>query len=100
MTTALTFSTGSGSDGVPVLAVNGEIDMSNAAVFAAVLADAVADHGSLIVDLTGVEYLDSAGLAALFGQAEHIQVRTGPLLAPLLEISGIADVTTIHRVGA
>jgi anti-sigma B factor antagonist len=98
MTTELTLSTGSGSDGVPVLTVSGEIDMSNAGVFATALAEAVGGHGPLIVDLSAVEYLDSAGLAALFGQAEHIQVRTGPLLAPLLEISGIGAVTTVHHV--
>ena len=80
----------------PVLTAAGEIDMSNAESFASALAEAVAGHGPLIVDLTAVEYLDSAGLAALFAHAERIQLRTGPLLAPLLEISGIADVTTVH----
>ena len=97
MTTALSLSTGPGPDGGPVLTVAGEIDMSNAGSFATALAEAVAGHGPLLVDLTAVEYLDSAGLAALFGHAEHIQLRTGPLLAPLLEISGIADVTTVHQ---
>ena len=97
MTSALSFSTGSGSDGVPVLTVAGEIDMSNAGTFAGALAEAVSGHSSLVVDLTAVEYLDSAGLSALFAQADHIQLRTGPLLAPLLEISGIADVTTVHH---
>jgi anti-sigma B factor antagonist len=100
MTTELTLSTGTGPDGALVLTVAGEIDMSNAGVFADALTQAVAeDSGSrLVVDLTAVQYLDSAGLAALFAQADHIEVRTGQLLAPLLEISGLTDLTTVHHV--
>jgi anti-anti-sigma regulatory factor len=40
-----------------------------------------------VVDLTAVEYPDSAGLAALFHHADRIEVVTGPLLAPLLTVS-------------
>ncbi|MEU4428487.1 STAS domain-containing protein [Actinoplanes sp. NPDC024001] len=99
MTTALSLTSGSRPDGAPVLTVAGEIDMSNAAEFAAALSDAVARAGdaAVVVDLTGVEYLDSAGLAALFAQADRLQVVTGPLLAPLLEVSGLAELTAIHR---
>lgn len=95
MTTALSLTTAAG-----VLTAAGEIDMSNAETFASALATAVAaaDASRLVVDLTSVEYLDSAGLAALFHQADHIVVRTGPLLAPLLEISGLADLTTVHHI--
>ncbi|WP_430782724.1 STAS domain-containing protein [Actinoplanes sp. G11-F43] len=94
MTTALTLTTGPG----PVLAAAGEIDMSNAETFATALASAVSAAAGrpLTVDLTAVQYLDSAGLAALFTQADHIEVRTGPLLAPLLEISGLAELTTVR----
>ncbi|GIE32586.1 anti-anti-sigma factor [Actinoplanes italicus] len=99
MTTELTLRTGTGPDGAVVLTVAGEIDMSNAGVFADALTEAVAgaDGSRLVVDLTAVQYLDSAGLAALFAQADHIEVRTGQLLAPLLEISGLTELTTIHR---
>ncbi|MGX6608212.1 STAS domain-containing protein [Micromonosporaceae bacterium Da 78-11] len=100
MTTELTLTTGSRPDGAPVLTATGEIDMSNAEVFATALTGAVdeADGVPLLVDLTAVQYLDSAGLAALFVQADHIQVLTGPLLAPLLDVSGLAGLTTVHSV--
>jgi anti-sigma B factor antagonist len=100
MTTALTLTAAPGPDGAPVLTAVGEIDMSNAEAFAAALVAAVdgASGSRLTVDLTAVEYLDSAGLAALFAQADHIELRTGPLLAPLMEISGLAELTTVHRV--
>jgi anti-sigma B factor antagonist len=100
MTTELTLRTGTGPDGAVVLTVAGEIDMSNAGVFADALTEAVAgaDGSRLVIDLTAVQYLDSAGLAALFAQADHIEVRTGQLLAPLLEISGLTELTTIHHM--
>lgn len=100
MTTALTLTAAPGPDGATVLTASGEIDMSNAGTFQNALTSAVdgAAGSRLIVDLTAVQYLDSAGLAALFGQADHIELRTGPLLAPLLEVSGLSDLTTVHRV--
>ncbi|WP_433789871.1 STAS domain-containing protein [Actinoplanes sp. CA-252034] len=100
MTTELTLTTGSGPDGAVVLTASGEIDMSNAETFAGALTRAVAGAagGRLMVDMTAVQYLDSAGLSALFAQADHIELRTGPLLAPLLEISGLTELTTVHHV--
>jgi anti-anti-sigma factor len=98
MTTPLTLTTGTRPDGAPLLTAVGEIDMSNAETFATALTDAVAAAGEvpLIVDLTAIEYLDSAGLASLFGHAGRIHLVIGPLLAPLLDISGLAELTTIE----
>ncbi|MEV0155886.1 STAS domain-containing protein [Micromonospora sp. NPDC050686] len=97
MSTALTLTTSSRPDGVRVLTAVGEIDMSNAASFAAALGDAVAADGApLVVDLTAVEYLDSAGLSVLFPHADRIALVAGPLLEPLLTISGLADLTTVE----
>ncbi|MGC4892350.1 STAS domain-containing protein [Micromonospora sp. DT31] len=97
MSPSLTLTTSDGADGVRVLSVAGEIDMSNADTFGAALTDAVRpDGGPLVVDLTKVEYLDSAGLAVLFPHAERISLVAGPVLAPLLTISGLADLTTVR----
>jgi anti-sigma B factor antagonist len=104
MTTALSLTSGRRPDGAPVLVAVGEIDMSNAETFASALAEAVADtgaagfqgHRALLVDLSAVEYLDSAGLATLFQHAEQIEVVTGPLLAPLLTVSGLSEMTTVR----
>ena len=97
MTTSLTLTNGSGPDGSPVLAAAGEIDMSNAATFAAALETAVADAGPapLTVDLTAVEYIDSAGMTSLFGHVERLRIISGPLLMPVLTISGLGNITTI-----
>ncbi|QLQ36406.1 STAS domain-containing protein [Micromonospora robiginosa] len=97
MSTALTLTTSDGPDGTRVLTAVGEIDMSNAADFGAALDDAVRPDGDpLVVDLTKVEYLDSAGLAVLFPHAERVALVASPLLEPLLTISGLADLTTVR----
>jgi anti-sigma B factor antagonist len=91
----LTFTTRS-SEGAVVVAAAGEIDMSNAAEFAAALEEAGRGADRFVLDLTEVEYLDSAGLAALFPHVDHVHLVAGPLLGPLLTIAGLADVTTIR----
>jgi anti-anti-sigma factor len=95
--TPLELSTRPGTDGIPVVTVAGEIDMSNADRFrdALGLAAAAADGGSFVVDLTGVEYLDSAGVHALFEHAAQIRLVAGPLLEPVLTVSGLADIISV-----
>ena len=97
MATPLELSTQAGADGIPVVTVAGEIDMSNADRFrdALGLAAAAADGGSFVVDLTGVEYLDSAGVHVLFAHAARIRLIAGPLLEPVLTISGLSDITSV-----
>ncbi|MGW2302491.1 STAS domain-containing protein [Streptomyces sp. NPDC001809] len=93
MTTPLTLTTGHHPDGTVLLTVTGEIDMSNTRA----LADALDDTtGRLVLDLTAVDYLDSAGLSVLFTHADRLTLITNPLLAPVLTISGLADLATVH----
>ena len=95
MSTPLTLTPGRTPDGTLVLTAAGEIDMSNAATFATALTDTERDaKGSFTVDLTGVEYIDSAGLAVLFPHIEHLHLISNPLLAPVLTIAGLDDITT------
>jgi anti-anti-sigma factor len=99
MSTALTLTTGRRADGTAVLTAAGEIDMSNAEAFATALATADHDRadGPLVVDLTQVEYLDSAGLAALFPHVERLRLLANPLLAPVLTIAGLDNLTTVQE---
>lgn len=87
-------------DGTWVMAVAGEIDMSNAGVFQESLAQAraTAQEGQpdLLVDLRAVGYLDTAGLTSLFACAPGIEVIASPLIAPVLTISGLADLVTVR----
>ncbi|GAA2010549.1 STAS domain-containing protein [Catenulispora yoronensis] len=81
-------------DGVTVLTVAGEIDMSTTGILATALEQT---PGPVVVDLEGVEYLDSAGLSVLFAHAERIELVANPLLEPVLAISGLTELTTVHR---
>lgn len=93
-TTPLAVTSGSRPDGATVLTAVGEIDMSNARLLQTALEQA---PGRVVVDVTGVEYLDSAGLSVLFSHADRIELLAGALLEPVLTISGLADITTIRR---
>ncbi len=97
MTTPLTLSTSWRPDGTPVVTAVGEIDMSNVGTFRDALTRASASAGPIVVDLTGVEYLDSAGLTVLFTHAAHIELIATPLLAPVLTISGLAGIHASAR---
>ncbi|MEV4148647.1 STAS domain-containing protein [Amycolatopsis sp. NPDC049691] len=97
MTTALTLVASAGDDGDRILTVTGEIDMGNAGEFGAALERELAAGAALTVDLTGVTYLDSAGIAALFDQAGAHDVR---LIAPrlldrVLRVSGLTQVAKV-----
>ncbi len=97
MATPLELSTRPGADGIPVVTAVGEIDMSNAGQFRDALSLAVPEGGQFVVDLTGVEYLDSAGINALFAHASRIRLIASPLLAPVLTISGLSSITSVRE---
>jgi anti-sigma B factor antagonist len=96
MATWLELSTRRGPDGTAVVTAVGEIDMSNAAKFRDALSQAAAAGDPVVVDLTRVEYLDSAGLHALFTHTPGLRLIASPLLAPVLAISGLSDVTSVR----
>ncbi|KDN24231.1 STAS domain-containing protein [Amycolatopsis rifamycinica] len=97
MTTPLTLVGRAGEEGDRVLLVTGEIDMSNAAQFGAALDRELAAGTTVTVDLTGVAYLDSAGVAVLFDRAaEHDLRLVAPrLLDRVLRVSGLTEVVKV-----
>jgi anti-anti-sigma factor len=102
MPTSLTLDTARDGDGQLVLTAAGEIDLSNIDAFDQALATATteaADSGeTLTVDLTAVEYLDSAAINALFMRADHIHLIAHPVLMPVLNISGLSELVTVESV--
>ncbi|MEU0333889.1 STAS domain-containing protein [Streptomyces sp. NPDC006193] len=93
MSTPLTLTPGRRPDGTRQLTAAGEIDMSNAGSLAKALEAA---EGPVVLDLTGVEYLDSAGLSVLFAHADRLELVATPLLEPVLTVSGLSALTTVH----
>ena len=58
--------------GTEVVRITGEIDLSNAAQVSDAIGAALPDLPVVVLDLTGTEYLDSAGIAMLFRLAERL----------------------------
>ena len=103
MSTPLELSTQQRADGTWTVTVVGEIDMSNAGAFRDSLTQArlkaKEEEGCLVVDLQAVEYLDTAGLTTLFACPPGIELIASPLIAPVLTISGLADLVTVRGLG-
>ncbi|MFI5734916.1 STAS domain-containing protein [Kribbella sp. NPDC051587] len=83
------------ADGTTVLTAVGEIDATNADRFSSAIATAAA-AGAVIVDLTAVQYLDSAGLVPLFANADQVELVIPPLLEPVITVSGLGTLTTVR----
>jgi anti-anti-sigma factor len=67
-------------DGVPVLQVHGEIDLYTAPEFRDALQQGVGqDPRALIVDLSDISYIDSAGLGALLAAFKMLSVHDAEL---------------------
>ncbi|MFG1923479.1 STAS domain-containing protein [Cryptosporangium sp. NPDC048952] len=98
MTVPLQMTSGVTEDGRARLTATGEIDLSNAADFRDRLAAEVSPKSKLLVDLTRVEYLDSAALAALFVHADSIEVHIAPLNEYLLTVCGLTQLADVRVV--
>jgi anti-sigma B factor antagonist len=87
-------------DDAVTLTVKGEIDMSSAGEFRRALDDSNAP-GRLVLDLTGVEYLDSAGVKVLYdhlGLHPEVVVSSGTVILRILAITGLLDQLTIREI--
>jgi anti-sigma B factor antagonist len=90
--------------GHAVVGLRGELDLSDAADLTVALAGAVARYPEIIIDLTGLEFIDCSGLWALTSAREQATLAGGGLLlaAPqqlvlrVLALTGLADVFSIH----
>ncbi|OBI94390.1 anti-anti-sigma factor [Mycobacterium alsense] len=98
MSTSLSLDTARDGDGRLRLIAAGEIDLSNIDKFNQALTAAKSKRGDsdekVKVDLSAVEYMDSAAINILFTHADHIHVIVHPLLMPVLRISGLTELAT------
>jgi anti-anti-sigma factor len=101
MSTPLTVRIDRAADGQVVLFATGEIDASNVADFTQALnAGTGGDVDTLTVDLSAVEYLDSAAINALAPHAESLQIIANPVLMRVLTVSGLAELAKIRPAPA
>ncbi len=87
-----------------ILSVHGEIDMATCPQLRQeIVAQITAGHTHLVIDLGGVEFIDSTGLGVLIGglkrtrsQGGDLRVsRVGERLEKMFELTGLGDVLAV-----
>jgi anti-anti-sigma factor len=88
-------------NGVPIVRVRGEIDLSNAdGVLTLIDGARDEDAPGLVVDLRNLEYLDSAGVRLLFRASRSVQASGGRFVAvvpresPVRRVLDLAEAST------
>jgi anti-sigma B factor antagonist len=91
---------------IPLFVLRGSLDLATAPTVRAALTGAT-DKGSkdIVVDLTGLEFLDSTGLGALIGAHRRAEERGGSLrlivsdgpIARLLNITGLIRIFAVYH---
>src|SRR3712207_9166682 len=80
---------------VVVVQVAGEIDVYTAASLREKLADLIdADHTDVVVDLTGVTFMDSTGLGVLVGALKKVRGYGGAPSAAVAQAEGLQGLPT------
>jgi anti-sigma B factor antagonist len=91
--------------GRTVVAVEGEIDVYTAPKLRDTITELVAGGNyDLVIDMEGVEFLDSTGLGVLVGGLKKVRAHDGSLqlvcsqdrLLKIFRITGLSKVFTIH----
>jgi anti-sigma B factor antagonist len=84
-------------DGLTVATLRGELDVVDAASVAAGLSAALERARVVVVDLAGLEFIDSSGVAALASAARHARRGGGDLLlaAPQQQVLRVLAVTRL-----
>jgi anti-anti-sigma factor len=87
-------------DGRTVLSVGGEIDTQTADELRATVDDLDVSHRTLVLDLAGVEFVDSSGLGALLGIKKQQERAGGRLQLTRLSdaVGRIIEITRMDRV--
>jgi anti-sigma B factor antagonist len=87
--------------GVPVVATPEEIDTKNAAELRAALLEASAQgRGRFVVDMSGTQFCDSAGLHVLVRAHKQSQAEGGELLlvVPAITVLRVLTITGVDRL--
>lgn len=86
-------------DSIAIAHVAGELDMANRSHFADEVLGKMADESAaLVVDLTELQYIDSAGVRSLFEIAKTLKMREQFFAIAVLEASPLRNVLKITQV--
>jgi anti-sigma B factor antagonist len=98
----LTVSVAQPADGVPVVVVAGDLDMATAGDMSQQLAEVVGAGTDVVVDLSGLEFIDSTGLNALIAARRASEGRGGTLTLrrPARCVRRVLGITGLDQVFA
>jgi anti-sigma B factor antagonist len=87
-------------DGTPVVYLSGELDLTSAGQFSAAIDAALGSQpGTLILDASGLKFMDSSGIVLLVSATQRVpevQVRDpSPIVRRLIELTGLSKVLRI-----
>ena len=87
--------------GAPVVSLSGELDSSNAGSLEATVASITAQQPeNLIFDLSGLRFMDSAGIAVLIGAAANVSSISlrdpSPIVRRVIEVTGLSGILPIE----
>jgi anti-sigma B factor antagonist len=87
-------------EGRLVVALRRELDVVDAASVAAALAVVAARDRVVVIDLAGLEFIDSSGVAALVRARKHARHAGGDLMlaAPQQQVLRVLAITRLHDV--
>ncbi len=96
-------------DSVTIVAVSGSVDALTAPDLARAIVDEIAEgHVYLVIDLTGVEFMSSAGLRTLLGAVKESRSQggdlriasTNPGIDKVLKMSGFHNIAKVFTSNA
>jgi anti-sigma B factor antagonist len=92
---------GSDATGAAVVTVSGDLDISNADALEATVTSITATRPErLIFDLSGLRFIDSAGITVLLGAAAKVKDvrlrKPSPAVRRVVELTGLAEVLPIE----
>ena len=98
----LTIETYRDRDGTTVLELHGEFDLASAATFEAGLASAEAELAPLVIDLSGLHFIDSTGIGQLLAAhtraeregRELVFLKGPPAVENVLRLTGLNEILT------
>jgi anti-sigma B factor antagonist len=87
--------------GAPVVSLSGELDSSNVGALQAAVTSITAEHPDrLTFELSGLRFMDSAGIAVLVDAATKVDAvhlrNPSPIVRRVVEVTGLADVLHIE----
>ena len=85
-------------NGIEMVRISGEIDLSNAARVREAIGAAIPDLPVVVLDLTDTAYLDSAGIAMLFRLAERLSYNRQELQLVVPSDAPIRAVISLTRL--